>query len=107
MTREEELILKLTADLRRMDQYIYRMSQCPDHKRFMDVFREALIETEARMLDESNRIRAVLVPEIVRTYATHQQTQGHSRSETPQLEGPKDAGAARIPHGGREHEGDS
>lgn len=69
------LILKLTADLRQMDQLIYRMGQCTDWSQMRPIFVELHANTMKRMQTESDRIRLLMVPEIVRTYAQHQTTQ--------------------------------
>lgn len=89
MPTDMEVILKLTSDLRRMDQYIYRMMQSTSLDQLRSILNEANVETSARMQEESRRIQAVLIPEVVRTYATHQAppAPGH-----PRLEGPRDAG---------------
>src|SRR5882724_32483 len=90
MTPEMEHILKLVSDLRWVDQRIYRMSQCMTWQQMQPIFEELLAETNRRMKEESDRIRMLLVPEIVRTYAkpTEKDT---AADRHPRLEGPGDA----------------
>ena len=90
MTPEMEHILKLVSDLRWMDQRIYCMSQCMTWQQMQPIFEELLAETNRRMKEESDRIRMLLVPEIVRTYAKPKE-EGSAKDGHPRLEGPRDA----------------
>jgi len=72
--RERELELqnlRLVATIRNMDQDIYRLSQCLDFIAMRPILQKLTSETQARMADESDRIRRLLVPEIQRTYNQH------------------------------------
>ncbi len=69
--RERELELqnlRLVATIRNMDQDIYRLSQCLDFITMWPIIQKLTGETQARMTDESDRIRRLLVPEIQKTY---------------------------------------
>jgi hypothetical protein len=88
---DTETILRLTATLRQQDQLIYNMSQCSSWEEMRPFFMELFDGTQRRMKEESDRIRLMLVPEIVRTYAKPQATPS-TEPQRPRLEGPRDAG---------------
>lgn len=69
--RERELELqnlRLVTMLRNIDQDIYRLSQCLDWTQMRPIVQRLTEETQARMRDESDRIRMLLIPEIQKTY---------------------------------------
>lgn len=88
MTPEQHAILNLVTTLRQQDQLIFNMSQCPSWDRMRPFFQELLQGTMQRMRDESDRVRMLMVPEIMRTYATPPQSEDHSPDGHPRLEGP-------------------
>lgn len=87
MTKDE---LRLTALLRQIDQLIFRMGQCSSWSQMLPLFQELHEGTMSRMNEESNRIRMLLVPEIVRTYAKPTEANPPTHGY-PRLEGPADA----------------
>ena len=59
----------LMADsIRTMDQLIFQMSQCTDWPSMRPHFNQLQAMTEARMREESNRIRDLLIPEMKKVY---------------------------------------
>lgn len=97
-----QALLKLTADLRQMDQIVFRMSQCENWPVMRPIFQELLALTNSRIREESNRIRALLIPVIVETYVNAETTkQIEAPRPAPQLEGPKHASAPRLQDGKR------
>lgn len=54
--------------LRDMDQLIFAMSQCTSWDQMQPIFLKLKTLTDARMIDESNRIKNVLVPEMQKVY---------------------------------------
>lgn len=61
-------VLRLVALLRNQDQLIFRMGQCQSWEQMRPIFAELLQDTMRRMQDESNRIRALMIPEIRKAY---------------------------------------
>lgn len=70
--RSDADTLKLTRDLREMDQLVYQMSQSGNAEQLRSAVARAWIITEKRMQAESKRIQAVLIPEIKAAYANHE-----------------------------------
>jgi len=83
-------LMTVVAKLRQQDQLVFRMSQCQSWETMRPIFAELLRDTMSRMNAESDRIRALLVPEIRRVYAqpTQEDPSPHGH---PRLAGPRDA----------------
>lgn len=54
--------------LREMDQLVFAMSQCTSWDQMQPIFLKLKTFTDARMIDESNRIKNVLIPEMQKAY---------------------------------------
>jgi len=93
---QDQANLHLVATLRQMDQLILRMSQCQSWEQMRPIFMELLDGTMARMQQESDSIKMLIIPEIRKVYVQPQTktaaAPGHSR-----LEGPRDANLDRLP----------
>lgn len=61
--------LRLVQQLRRMDQFVFRMSQCTDWSSMQPIFLEAKEETDQRMQIENKRIRTLMVEEVRKAYS--------------------------------------
>lgn len=61
--------LRLIAQLRELDQHIYNLYQCfPDHKRMQPIVATMYKATERRMVQENDRIKNLMVGEIIGAY---------------------------------------
>ena len=89
-------VLRLVALLRQQDQLIFRMSQCGSWSEMRPHFQVLLAGTMARMQDESDRIRTLMIPEIRKAYLNDTQADTPSTGH-PRLEGPTDAGLSKLP----------
>lgn len=58
----------LMSKIRDMDQLIFSMSQCTSWEEMQPIFAKLKTFTDARMIDESNRIKQVLIPEMQKAY---------------------------------------
>lgn len=65
----ESRIFKLTCTIREMDQQVFSMGQQPSWDLMRPYYQKLQIGTDQRMKDESNRIRNVLVPEMMKAYS--------------------------------------
>lgn len=65
----ESRIFELTRTIREMDQQIFSMGQQPSWDLMRPYYQKLQIGTDQRMRDESNRIRNVLVPEMMKAYS--------------------------------------
>lgn len=66
--RQSKSELALMVKIREMDQLIFSMSQCTSWEQMQPIFAKLKILTDARMIDESNRIKQVLIPEMQKAY---------------------------------------
>lgn len=60
--------LNLQRKIRDTDQLIFSMSQCTSWDQMQPIFAKLKTFTDARMIDESNRIKQVLIPEMQKAY---------------------------------------
>ena len=60
--------LALAVKIREMDQLNFTMSQCVSWTDMRPVFAKLKTFTDARMIDESYRIKTVLIPEMQKAY---------------------------------------
>lgn len=60
--------LEAQRKIREMDQLIFAMSQCTSWDDMRPIFQKLKTFTDARMIDESNRIKQVLIPEMQKAY---------------------------------------
>lgn len=60
--------LEAQRKIREMDQLIFAMSQCTSWEEMRPIFAKLKTFTDARMIDESNRIKQVLIPEMQKAY---------------------------------------
>lgn len=60
--------LALMSKIRDMDQLIFSMSQCTSWEQMQPIFVKLKTFTDARMIDESNRIKTLLIPEMQKAY---------------------------------------
>lgn len=60
--------LALMVKIRDMDQLIFSMSQCSSWDQMQPIFAKLKTSTDKRMIDESNRIKQVLIPEMQKAY---------------------------------------
>lgn len=58
----------LTVKIREMDQLIFSMSQCTSWEEMRPIFAKLQAMAGARMIDESDRIKQVLIPEMQKAY---------------------------------------
>lgn len=68
INRLEASEYQLMTKIREMDQLIFAMSQCTSWEQMQPIFAKLKTFTDARMIDESNRIKQVLIPEMQKTY---------------------------------------
>jgi len=68
ITRLENSELSLMADIREMDQLIFRMSQCDSWERMRPLFNELHAQTVLRMQAESDAMAEVLIPAMKKAY---------------------------------------
>lgn len=66
--RQSKNELALMVKIREMDQLIFAMSQCTSWEAMQPIFEKLKTFTDARMIDESNRIKQVLIPEMQKAY---------------------------------------
>lgn len=66
--------LSLMSKIRDMDQLIFSMSQCSSWDQMRPIFAKLKTFTDERMIDESNRIRQVLIPEMQKVYRSNPRT---------------------------------
>lgn len=60
--------MDLQRKIRDMDQLIFSMSQCTSWEEMRPIFAKLKTFTDARMIDESNRIKTLLIPEMQKAY---------------------------------------
>lgn len=60
--------LALQRKLRDIDQLVFAMGQCTSWEQMQPIFLKLKQGTDQRMIDESNRIKQVLMPEMQKTY---------------------------------------
>lgn len=60
--------LDVQVKIRDMDQLIFAMSQCSSWDQMRPIFVKLKDLTDQRMIDESNRIKQVLIPEMQKAY---------------------------------------
>lgn len=95
---------QLVRDIREMDQLVYQMSQAGSAEQLRSAVARAWAITEARMRKESNRITEILIPELKKVYGDDALARAEKQvagSATARLEGPADAGTARLRLPGR------
>lgn len=68
VNRLEASEYQLMVKIRDMDQLIFSMSQCTSWEQMQPIFAKLKTFTDARMIDESNRIKQVLIPEMQKAY---------------------------------------
>lgn len=62
--------LEAQRKIRDMDQLVFAMGQCTSWDEMRPIFAKLKTFTDARMIDESNRIKQVLIPEMQKAYRT-------------------------------------
>lgn len=60
--------LALQRKLRDMDQLIFAMGQCTSWGQMQPIFAKLKTFTDSRMIEESNRIKEILIPEMQKAY---------------------------------------
>lgn len=60
--------LSAQRKLRDMDQLIFAMGQCTSWEQMQPIFAKLKTLTDQRMIDESNHIKQVLIPEMQKAY---------------------------------------
>lgn len=60
--------LAMQVKIREMDQLIFSMSQCSSWSEMQPIFAKLKTFTDQRMIDESNRIKTLLIPEMQKAY---------------------------------------
>lgn len=60
--------LEAHRKIRDMDQLIFAMSQCSSWEQMKPIFIKLQAMADKRMIDESNRIKQVLIPEMQKAY---------------------------------------
>ena len=68
ITQQNMRELTLQDRIRNMDQYIFAMAQCSSWNDMQPIFAKLKTFTDQRMIDESNRIKSVLIPEMQKVY---------------------------------------
>lgn len=102
--RLEIINTQLVRDIREMDQLVFQMSQAGSAEQLRSAVARAWAITEARMRKESNRITEILIPELKKVYGDDALARAEKQvagSRTARLEGPADAGSARLRLPGR------
>lgn len=67
LSREAQ-ITAMAKTIRDQDQLIFQMSQMPDWPTMRPIFAKLCEVVNARMRNESDRIRDLMIPEIKKTY---------------------------------------
>jgi len=86
-------ILRLVALLRQQDQLLYKVSQCTTWEQMRPYIRELCDGMYERMNAESDRIRALMIPQIREAYLNDTTQTYTGELERPRLEGPRDGGS--------------
>lgn len=60
--------MNLMSKIRDMDQLIFSISQCTSWAQMQPIFARLKDMTDQRMIDESARIRDILIPEMKKVY---------------------------------------
>jgi hypothetical protein len=66
--RDDEL-LELQATIRYMDNQLWSMAQCSSWTQMQPIFADLMVEVTHRKKAESDRIQAVLLPEMRKAYS--------------------------------------
>lgn len=66
--RQQASELVLQRKLRDIDQLVFAMGQCSSWEQMQPIFAKLKQGTDQRMIDESNRIKQVLIPEMQKAY---------------------------------------
>lgn len=66
--RQQASELSLQRKLRDIDQLVFAMGQCSSWEQMQPIFAKLKQGTDQRMIDESNRIKQVLIPEMQKVY---------------------------------------
>jgi len=87
-------VLRLVALLRQIDQLLYKVSQSPTWEQMRPHITALCEGMYDRMRAESDRIRTMMIPQIREAYLNAAPPANEAKSESPRLEGPRDAGMA-------------
>lgn len=89
--------LEAQRKIRDMDQLIFAMGQCSNWPEMQAIFIKLKDMTDARMIDESNRIKQVLIPEMQKAYrskdSNHQDEPSIINDQTPLVRSRFDVGS--------------
>lgn len=66
--RQNASELAAQRKIREMDQLIFAMYQCTSWEQMQPIFIKLQAMADARMIDESNRIQHLLIPEMQKAY---------------------------------------